>query len=76
MEVSADFGFGDLQAPNVWDCRNGLVLFEFGGETFHRVGLTGHSPLLYPNMDKALTFAAAGHSDDLVLPHQCRHLGV
>jgi len=28
-EVSADFGFGDSPASNVWDCWNDLVLFEF-----------------------------------------------
>ena len=33
-EVSADFGFGDSPASNVWDCWNDLVLFEFSGETF------------------------------------------
>ncbi|CAD6251439.1 unnamed protein product [Miscanthus lutarioriparius] len=34
----ADFGFGNLPVPNVWDCRNAIVLFEFGGETFHHAG--------------------------------------
>jgi hypothetical protein len=31
--VSADFVFVDLLVLNVWDCRNGLVLFKFSGET-------------------------------------------
>ena len=43
-----------MPPPNNWDCRNGLVLFEFGGETFHRAGLVMHSPLLHHNMDKAM----------------------
>ncbi|KAG0532314.1 hypothetical protein BDA96_04G097800 [Sorghum bicolor] len=52
--ILADFGFGNLPTPNVWDCRNGVVLFEFGGdgETFHHGGLAVRSPLLYPDMDK------------------------
>ncbi|XP_066391819.1 uncharacterized protein [Miscanthus floridulus] len=52
--VSAELGFRDLLVPNIWDCRNGLVLFEFGGETCHRAGLPVRFLLMYPNMDKAM----------------------
>jgi hypothetical protein len=59
--ILADFGFGNLPAPNVWDYRNGVVLFEFGndGKTFHHAGLAVHSPLLYPDMDKAVVLPRA-----------------
>jgi hypothetical protein len=50
----ADFGLGDLPAPSVWDCRNGMVLFQFGGETFNPAGLAARSPLLYPNMHESV----------------------
>jgi hypothetical protein len=76
--LSADFSFGDLPAPNVWDCRNGLVLFEFGGETFHHAGLVVRSPLLCPNKAVVLpqpsSFLEYPHA--MLLPHQCLHVGI
>jgi hypothetical protein len=50
----ANFGFDNLPTPYIWDCRNGIVLFEFGGETFHHAGIAVRSPLLYPNMDRVM----------------------
>ncbi|CAD6251446.1 unnamed protein product [Miscanthus lutarioriparius] len=69
--VLADFDLGNFPAPNVCDCRNGVVLFEFGsdGETFHRAGLAVRSPLLYPDMDKAAVLPRAPQPTFLEYPH-------